>query len=136
MYTDDSGNATSPVSHWDHNKIKAAAVTKLSIPSEIRYNLIARMVCTIQKEECFNGLCDDCPMEKITDILTHNNVIDLDDECSWTLWKKVNNKFDLQQMIGSIDSLLTEIEEKWSAFLLHTYCTRQQRDHIKQLRSQ
>jgi hypothetical protein len=39
-------------------------------------------------------------------------------------------------MIGSIDSLLTEIEEKWSAFLLHTYCTRQQRDHIKQLRSQ
>jgi len=43
-------------------------------------DLIARMVCTIQKEECFNGLCDDCPMEKITDILTHNNVIDLDDE--------------------------------------------------------
>ncbi len=78
------------------------------------------MVCTIQKEECFNGLCDDCPIEKITDILTHNNVIDLDDECSWILWKKVNNKFDLQQIISSI----------------HTYCTRQQRDYIKQLRSQ
>jgi hypothetical protein len=83
-------------------------------------DMLARMVCTIQKEQCFNGLCDDCPMEKITDILTRNNVIDLDDECSWTLWKKVNNKFDLQQIIGSI----------------HTYCTRQQRDHIKQLRSQ
>jgi hypothetical protein len=39
-------------------------------------------------------------------------------------------------MIGSVDSLLTEIEERWSAFLLHTYCTRQQRDYIKQLRSQ
>ncbi len=37
MYTEDSGNATPPVSHCDHNKIKAAAVTKLSIPSEIRY---------------------------------------------------------------------------------------------------
>jgi hypothetical protein len=38
MYTEDSGNATPLVSHCDHNKIKAAAVTKLSIPSEIRYN--------------------------------------------------------------------------------------------------
>ncbi len=38
MYTEDSGNATPPVSHCDHNKIKAAAVTKLFIPSEIRYN--------------------------------------------------------------------------------------------------
>ncbi len=37
MYTEDSGNATPPVSHCDHNKINAAAVTKLSIPSEIRY---------------------------------------------------------------------------------------------------
>jgi hypothetical protein len=99
-------------------------------------DLIARMVCTIQKEECFNGLCDDCLMESITDILTHNNVIDLDDECSWSLWKKVNNKFDLQQVIGSVDSLLTEIEERWPVFLLHTYCNRQQRDYIKQLRSQ
>ena len=62
--------------------------------------------------------------------------IDLDDECSWTLWKKVNSKFDLQQMIGSVDSLLTEIEERWPVFLHHTYCNRQQRDHIKHLRNQ
>jgi hypothetical protein len=38
MYTEDSGNATPPVSHCDHNKINAAAVTKLSIPSKIRYS--------------------------------------------------------------------------------------------------
>jgi hypothetical protein len=31
-YIEDSGNATPPVSHCDHNKINAAAVTKLSIP--------------------------------------------------------------------------------------------------------
>ncbi len=34
---EDSGNATPSVSHCDHNKINAAAVTKLSIPSQIRY---------------------------------------------------------------------------------------------------
>ena len=41
------------------------------------------------------------------------------------------NKFDLQQMTGSIDSLITEIEERWSAFLLHSYSNQQQRDHMK-----
>ena len=64
-------------------------------------------------------------------ILMNRNDIDLDDDCSWTIWKKVNNKFDLQQMTGSVDSLVTEIEERWSAFLLHAYSNRQQHDHIK-----
>ncbi len=36
----------------------------------------------------------------------------------------------------SVDSLLTEIEERWSASLLHTYYNRQQRDYIKELRTQ
>jgi len=63
-------------------------------------------------------------------------MMDLDEECSWTLWKKVNNKFDLQQMSGSVDSLLTEIEERWSLFLLHTHINREQREYIKDLRCQ
>jgi hypothetical protein len=99
-------------------------------------DLITQMVCTISNEKCFNGECDDCPTESITDILTDNNIMDLDDECSWNLWKKVNNKFDLQQMSGSIDSLLTEIEERWPLFLLHTHINREQREHIKDLRCQ
>ena len=68
-------------------------------------------------------------------ILIDRNDIDLDDDCSWTIWKKVNNKFDLRQMTGSVDSLATEIEERWSAFLLRAYSNRQQRDYIKELRS-
>ncbi|CAF4684481.1 unnamed protein product, partial [Rotaria socialis] len=56
--------------------------------------------------------------------------MDLDDECSWNLWKKVNNKFDLQQMSGSIDSLLTEIEESCPLFLLHTHINREQREYF------
>ncbi|CAF4506889.1 unnamed protein product [Rotaria socialis] len=86
--------------------------------------------------KCFNDECDDCPTKSITDILTDNNMMDLDDECSWNLWKKVNNKFDLQQMSGSIDSLLTEIEEGWPLFLLHTHINREQRECIKDLRCQ
>lgn len=90
--------------------------------------LITQMVCTIQNEECFIGECDNCPKENLIDTLTHNNAIDHDEECAWTVWKKVNNKFDLQHITGSVDSLLTEIEDKWDVFLFHVYCNRQQRE--------
>ena len=50
--------------------------------------------------------------------------------------KKVDNKFDLQQVIGSVDSLLTKIKDRWPTYLLHTYCNRQQREYIKDLHSQ
>jgi hypothetical protein len=97
-------------------------------------DLITQIVCTIQQEECFFGECDNCPIENLIDILTHNNVMDYNEECAWTVWKKVNNKFDLQQITGSVDSLLTEIEDKWDVFLFHVYCNRQQREYIKELR--
>lgn len=96
--------------------------------------LITQMVCAIQQEECFIGECDNCPKENLIDTLTHNNAIDHDEECAWTVWKKVNNKFDLQHITGSVDSLLTEIEDKWDVFLFHVYCNRQQREYIKELR--
>ena len=58
------------------------SVTSLSAGEKINLkDLIAQMVCTIQKEECFNETCDDCPTESITNILTHNKAMDLDDEC-------------------------------------------------------
>jgi hypothetical protein len=98
--------------------------------------LITQMVCNVPNEKCFNGICDHCPTKSITDILTDNNMVELDDECSWTIWKRVNNKFDLQQMCGSVDSLITEIEERWPLFLLHTHINREQRQYIKDLRCQ
>jgi len=91
------------------------------------------MVCAAETEDCFNEKCIHCPKEHLMSILMNRNDIDLDDDCSWTIWKKVNNKFDLQQMTGSVDSLVTEIKERWSAFLLHAYSNRQQRDYIKDL---
>ena len=112
-------------------------VSSLSASEKINMkDLITRMVCTIQKEEFFNEQCHDCSIENIIHIRTHNNFMDLDDECSWMLWKKVDNKFDLQQVIDSVDSLLTEVKDRWSTFLLYTYCNRQQREYIKDLRSQ
>lgn len=99
-------------------------------------DLISRAVCTDEKEDCFEGSCEECAEETVIDILIGDSIIDFDDECSWTMWKKMNNKFDLQHIIGSVDSLLTTIEESWPTFLLHTYHNRQQRDYIKELRSQ
>ena len=51
--------------------------------------------------------------------------MDLDEECSWTIWKKLNTKFDLHKVTGSLDSLLSEIEDQWPHFLQHTYHNRQ-----------
>lgn len=97
-------------------------------------DLITQIICTSPQEKCFAGECDSCPTENLVDILAHNNVMDHDEECTWNVWKKVNNKFDLQQITGSVDSLLTEIEDRWDVFLLHVYCNRQQRGYIKNLR--
>ena len=93
------------------------------------------MTCTVEKVECFNGTCEDCSEETIIDTLIDSCLIDTADGCSWTLWKKLEDKYDLQHVIGSIDFLLTTIEDRWPACLLHTYCNRQQTDYVNELRS-
>ena len=55
-------------------------------------DLITQFVCTVQQEECFIGECDNCPTEKLMNIVTQNNAMDLDEECGWTVWKKVNKE--------------------------------------------
>lgn len=94
------------------------------------------MICPIASEDCYTGECDQCPSAQLQNLLTEHIAIDLDDDCSWTIWKKLNNKFDLQKVTGSLDSLLCEIEEQWPYFLLHTYYNRQQREYITYLRTQ
>ena len=95
------------------------------------------MVCSIDTESCYVGECDQClSITDLRSILVKDMQAELDDNYSWFLWKKVNNRFDLQKVTGSIDSLLTDIEERWSHFLLHTYHNRQQRKHIAYLREQ
>ena len=100
-------------------------------------DLVSRMVCSIKTESCYAGECEQCPSTtQLRMILIKDIRVDFDDDCSWSLWKKANNKFDLQKVIGSVDLLLIEMEERWPHFLLHTCCNRQQREHIASLRIQ
>ena len=99
-------------------------------------NLIHEMVCPVQTENCYIGECNNCPTTQLANILTEHIESNLDEECSWIIWRKLNNKFDLHKVTGSLDPLLNEIEEQWPYFLMHLYCNRQQREYITQLRVQ
>ena len=90
----------------------------------------------MQTENCYIGQCNNCPTTQLVNILTKYIESDLDEECSWTGWRKLNNKFDLQKVTGSLNSLLNEIEGQWPYFVLHSYCNRQQREYITRLRAQ
>ncbi|CAF3160978.1 unnamed protein product, partial [Rotaria sp. Silwood2] len=108
----------------------------------MRYNtftvneLIDQVVCNNDMEDCVIGECQLCSTKSIVDILTEKISVNLDENCSWTIWKKLDNRFDLQQVTSSVEALLDQIEEKWSSFLLHTFCNRRQREYIANLRAQ
>ena len=85
------------------------------------------MVCLVQTEDCYISECDNCPTTQLSDILTEYIESDHDEECSWTIWRKLNDKFDLRKVTGSLNSLLNEIvEDQWPYFVLHSYYNRQQ----------
>ena len=93
------------------------------------------MVCNIPAEDCFLGVCDQCNDRSPSLILKgHFNTIDEDDKWSWSSWKTSNRKVDFNQIRGTITSLLNEIDEKWTLFLLHNYSNREQRTYINDLR--
>jgi hypothetical protein len=98
-------------------------------------DLISLAVCAIPLEDCFLGACDRCGDQPPSCILLRQfDGIDEDDVCSWSLWKTVNKKVDLHEIRGTIASLLTEIDEQWSVFLLHSYYNREQRSFIDEIR--
>ena len=99
-------------------------------------DLVNEMICPMQTENCYIGECNNCPTTQLANILTEYIESDLHEDCSWTVWRKLNNKFDLQKVTGSLNSLLNEIEEQWPYSVLHSYCNRQQREYITQLRPQ
>ena len=94
------------------------------------------MICPMQTENCYIGKCSNCPTTQLVNILTEHIESDLDEECSWTVWRKLNNKFDLQKVTGSLNSLLDEVKDQWPYFVLHSYCNREQWEYITQLRPQ
>ena len=84
-------------------------------------DLANQVVCSVETESYYVGECEQCPSTtQLRTILITDIRVDFDDDCSWSLGKKANNKFDLQKVTGSVDLLLIEMEERWPHFLLHT----------------
>ena len=100
-------------------------------------DLISMAVCTTPNPDCFLGFCQHCgdtsPSSVLLDQFAHS---DEDDSWSWFQWETVNKKVDLQDTRGTIGSLLTAIDDRWSSFLVHSYCNREQRASIENLRKQ
>ncbi|CAF1263346.1 unnamed protein product [Adineta ricciae] len=73
---------------WNNYYRKCVNVGSLSTNGKFNMkDLITQMVCTASNEKCFDDECDECSTESITDILTDNNIMDLDGEYSWSLGK-------------------------------------------------
>jgi hypothetical protein len=100
-------------------------------------DLINMAVCTTPGPDCFLGFCQQCgdtsPSTVLLDQFDHS---DEDDSWSWFQWETVNKKVDLQDIRGTIGSLLTAIDDRWPSFLVHSYCNREQRASIENLRKQ
>jgi hypothetical protein len=94
------------------------------------------MVCHDNMEDCFIGECQQCSTKSLFNTLIRNINVNLDANCSWTIWKKLNNKFNLQQTTGSVEALLAQIDAEWSSFILHTFCNRRQREYIAKIRAE
>ncbi|CAF1469541.1 unnamed protein product [Adineta ricciae] len=75
----------------DHYRKHSGVISTLASKKINMKDLINQIVCTDSNEKCFNGQCRDCSNKNIIDVPTGDSMMGLDDECSWTLWKKVNN---------------------------------------------
>lgn len=82
------------------------------------------------------GACDQCNSDTPSIVLRRGlNDSEEDDKCSWSLWKTSDKKVDLHQIRGAVASLLDEIDDKWSSFLVHSYLNREQRNYINDLKA-
>ncbi|CAF4897575.1 unnamed protein product [Rotaria socialis] len=123
-----------PTAFNDYMNTKQLANTKLTKITVS--NLIDLVICGTPVEDCFLGTCDQCNSITPSLILGHELGDSEDDEkCSWSLWKTSDKKVDLHQICGIFASLLDEIDEKWSNFLIHSYINREQRTYINELRT-
>ena len=60
-------------------------------------DFVNKIICRMQTENCYIGDCNNCPTTQLANIFTEYIESDIDKECSWTVWSKLNNEFDLQK---------------------------------------
>ncbi|CAF1540342.1 unnamed protein product [Adineta ricciae] len=96
--------------------------------------LLEQTICSSPSEQCYYRQCDGCRTIKASDILSNGIDVEVQDECSWSIWKKVQLRYELLHVTGAFQALLGEIDSLWSNFITHTFNTSQQRDYIAMIK--
>ena len=99
-------------------------------------DLVNKTVCQLPNEDCYYRRCDNCCNINVSDLFIAADDDDFDEkpDATWSLWIITNNHVELQHFSGFFHSLIDQLNSRWSAFVTHTYVTRQQRDYIKNLK--
>ena len=87
-------------------------------------------ICISPSESCYYRQCDDCRHLKASDILSDGIDIEIRDSASWSIWKKVNVRYELLHLTGTFQALMEEIDDLWPNFITHSFYTHKQRDYI------
>ncbi|CAF4972949.1 unnamed protein product [Rotaria magnacalcarata] len=120
-----------------HENFRLLLVTFSTVIQEsIKSNsLIEKIVCSRENSSCMYGNCLLCRTKvPSTEIPTLYSGIDLDEEVNWMKWANVNGKIDIHRLSGSVGDLLIEMEHQWSKFIMHSYITHAQFEHIRNLK--
>lgn len=92
--------------------------------------LIEKTICSSATEDCFYRRCIDCLEKKPSIILLEGLDVEIYDLASWSMWKKTRSRYELLHLSGTLETLLEELDDLWSAFLIHSFYTAKQRDYI------
>ncbi|CAF4418523.1 unnamed protein product [Rotaria magnacalcarata] len=120
-----------------HENFRLLLVTFSTVIQEsIKSNsLIEKIVCSRENSSCMYGNCLLCRTKvPSTEIPTLYSGIDLDEEVNWMKWANVNGKIDIHRLSGSVGDLLIEMDHQWSKFIMHSYITHAQFEHIRNLK--
>ena len=98
--------------------------------------LISLTVCEQAVEDCYYRTCSKCKNSKLSEILIGDTQIDLQEKTNWSSWKKIHNRYELVHSNGSFDVLLKEIDDLWSSYITHNFCTHKQREYIVLLKEE
>ena len=92
--------------------------------------LLEQTICISPSESCYYRQCDGCRHLKASDILSDGIDIEIHDSASWSIWKKVNVRYELLHLTGTFQALMEEIDDLWPNFITHSFYTHKQRDYI------
>ena len=92
--------------------------------------LLEQTICISPSESCYYRQCDDCRHLKASDILSDGIDIEIHDLASWSIWEKVNVRYELLHLTGTFQALMEEIDDLWPNFITHSFYTHKQRDYI------